>query len=382
MAQSADTTMGASRSWALLGDAPPHVDFRAASYFASLDVLRAIAIVAVVWHHTAAGAFSDGLARQGFAGVTLFFAISGFLIVTLLLREKSTTGTISMRGFMIKRALRILPLYYGTLLTYVVVVSLLERDGGARDQFFANLPAFATFTTNWFVAMDAPRVIFYFAWSLAAEEQFYLIWPWIERVKLGRHFGLLAAVVAVLLSPDFNGLWWPHTEPQPVLFAAFSRLPGAIGLGVVLAHMLHDPYLFRWLAPVIGRRGSVVALLAGALGVLVGNGALGRFDGAAFDLLCMLLVGAAVIRPDNDLALLIRVPGIVHIGVVSYGIYLLHMLAANAVKLAGAKAGFGFGVGVPLFAVTLLLAVALASFSHITFERWFLGLRPRLLPKA
>ena len=380
MPQSVMTTMGASQSRARLSDEPSNVDFRAASYFATLDVLRAIAIVAVVWHHTAAEAFSDGVARQGFAGVTLFFAISGFLIVTLLLREKSTTGMISMRGFMIKRALRILPLYYGTLIAYMVVVSVLERDGGPREQFFANLPAFATFTTNWFVAMDAPRVIFYFAWSLAAEEQFYLIWPWIERVKLGQHFGLLAAVVAVLLSPDFTGLWWAHTEPQPFLFAAFSRLPGAIGLGVVLAHMLHDPYLFRWLAPVIGRRGSAIAMLAGALGVLAGNGALGRFDSAAFDLLCMLLVGAAVIRPDNDLALLVRVPGVVHIGVFSYGIYLLHMLAANAVKLVGAKAGFG--AGVPLFAATVLLAVAVASLSHSTFERWFLGLRSRLLPKT
>lgn len=384
MAQLEETTQIAPPTMGWFRSLPAHAVFRATSYFAALDVLRAIAIVAVVWHHTAASAFADGLARQGFAGVTLFFAISGFLIVTLLLREKSKTGAIFMRGFMIKRALRILPLYYATLLTYVMVVSVLERDDAARSLFFANLPAFATFTTNWFVAIDAPRVIFYFAWSLAAEEQFYLIWPWIERIKLGRpfgdRFGLIMAAGAVLLSPDFIPAWWSNAGPQPLLFAVFSRLPGAIGLGVVLAHMLHDPRLFRWLAPVIGRRGSAIVLLAGAIGLLAGHGALGAFDAAMFDLLCMLLVGAAVIRPDNDLAPLIRLPGIVHIGVVSYGLYLLHMLAANVVKMVGAKAGLSDGV--PLFVGTLLLALGLASLSHATFERWFLGLRTRLLPSV
>ena len=372
----ADTTL-AHPAVVRAAPAPTHAAFRAATYFATLDVLRAIAIVAVIWHHAAAPSFAAGIAQTGYHGVTLFFAISGFLIVTLLLREKAATGGIAMRGFMIKRALRILPLYYATLLVYVAVVAGLEKDAVARAQFFANLPAFASFTTNWLVAIDAPRVIFYFAWSLAAEEQFYLVWPWIERARLGKYFGLIAAGVAVALSPDVAGALWPAAEPQPILLVALSRLPGAIGLGVILAHMLHDPMLFRWLGPVIGRRGSALVLGVALLGVLASGGVLGRGEPAVVDLLCMLLVGAAAVRPDNDLSFVARIPGVLHIGVVSYGVYLLHMLAANAAKVAGKP--FGLAGGLPLFVATLVLAVALASLSHATFERWMHGLRRRLL---
>jgi peptidoglycan/LPS O-acetylase OafA/YrhL len=357
---------------------PAHAAFRAASYFATLDVLRAIAILAVVWHHTGGLAYPGHLSHQGYHGVTLFFAISGFLIVTLLLREKSATGDISIRGFMIKRALRILPLYYATLAIYVVMVALLERDAGAKAQFFANLPAFATFTTNWFVSADAPRIIFVFAWSLAAEEQFYLIWPWIERARFGRMFGLGVACAAVALSPSFAGALWSTGEPQPFVLQALSRLPAAIGLGVILAHLLHDHATFRFLASLLGRRGSgllIATLLAFAL---TGAIDLGRAEPAAVALLSMALVGACVIRPDNDLARLARLPGVVHIGVVSYGLYLLHMLSANGVKMLGAS--FGFNTGLLWFVGTLAVALALASLSHATFERWCLSLRQHLLP--
>jgi peptidoglycan/LPS O-acetylase OafA/YrhL len=374
MVIAADGRTGAARQ--AIAAVPTHAAFRAASYFGTLDVLRAIAILAVVWHHTGGLVYPGHLSHQGYHGVTLFFAISGFLIVMLLLREKSATGDISIRGFMIKRALRILPLYYATLLIYVVVVVLLERDAGAKAQFFANLPAFATFTSNWFVSADAPRVIFVFAWSLAAEEQFYLIWPWIERARLGSRFGLTVACVAVALSPSFAGALWAQGEPQPSVLQALSRLPAAIGLGAILAHLLHDRATFGFLAPVLGRRGSGLVITALLSLALAGALDFGRAEPAIVALLCMALVGACVIRPDNDLAWLARIPGVVHIGVVSYGLYLLHMLSANGVKMLGAS--MGFNTGVLWFVGTLAVALTLASLSHATFERWMLELRKRL----
>jgi peptidoglycan/LPS O-acetylase OafA/YrhL len=354
-----------------------HQAFRATNYFATLDVLRAVAVVAVIWHHTGALSFDARLAHRGYHGVTLFFAISGFLIVTLLLRETVATGAVSIRSFMIKRALRILPLYYATLLVYVVLVTVVEKDAGARAQFFANLPAFATFTTNWFVESHAPRAIFVFAWSLAAEEQFYLIWPWIERAKIGKSIGLWVALAAVALSPDFAGAFWSPAEAQPLAMVALSRLPGAIGLGVILAHLLHNLQSFRWLAPLIGRRGSALAGAFFLMTALYFGDALGRAEPGVVALLCMFLVGAVVIRPDNDLAVLQHVPGVVHIGTVSYGLYLVHMLSANAVKLAGGS--IGFGSGVPWFVAAFFVALGVASVSNATFERYMLSLRGRFL---
>ena len=88
----ADATLVVPAGPAQTGSRVAHAAFLATPYFATLDVLRAAAIVAVIWHHTAMSAFPAGLAHEGHHGVTLFFAISGFLIVTLLLREKSRTG--------------------------------------------------------------------------------------------------------------------------------------------------------------------------------------------------------------------------------------------------------------------------------------------------
>lgn len=102
---------------------------------------------------------------------------------------------------------------------------------------------------------------------------------------------------------------------------------------------------------------------------------MGGAEAAAIDILCVLLVGAAVIRPDNDLSVLTRVPGLVHIGVVSYGIYLLHMLAANGVAQIGNSIGLNHGFW--LFVATTIAAVAVATISHATFESWILRQRSR-----
>jgi hypothetical protein len=77
--------------------------FKRTKYFGSLNGLRAVSIIAVIWHHTASSSFSAAIAGQGFYGVTLFFVISGFLITTLLLREKEHAGTISLGGFYVRR---------------------------------------------------------------------------------------------------------------------------------------------------------------------------------------------------------------------------------------------------------------------------------------
>jgi peptidoglycan/LPS O-acetylase OafA/YrhL len=93
-----------------------HAAFRANNRFGSLDGLRALSVVAVIWHHSGGGMVASEWAQHGHHGVTLFFAISGFLITTLLLRERDRHGAIDLRAFYVRRALRIFPLYYAVLL--------------------------------------------------------------------------------------------------------------------------------------------------------------------------------------------------------------------------------------------------------------------------
>src|SRR5436189_6393893 len=77
----------------------PFETFRARSRFAALDGIRACSILAVIWHHTAAGLGAVPISSNGFLGVDMFFVLSGFLIVTLILRERDGTGAISLRRF-------------------------------------------------------------------------------------------------------------------------------------------------------------------------------------------------------------------------------------------------------------------------------------------
>ena len=137
--------------------------------FGALDGLRALSIVPVVWHHATPHPL-DGVLGRGPLGVDLFFATSGFLITTLLLREREGGG-IDLRAFYTRRTLRIFPLYYFVLGGFVLHAIFVRAPGPVRDHFLASVPSYATYTSNWFVDNAVPHaVVFSFAWSLATEE--------------------------------------------------------------------------------------------------------------------------------------------------------------------------------------------------------------------
>lgn len=346
--------------------------YKAVRFFGSLDGLRALSILAVVWFHTLAFP-RDSLLGQGNRGVTLFFAISGFLIVTLILRAKQSREGFDLPQFWGRRALRILPLYYAVLLAYVALVAFFERDAAARAAFWGNLPAFATFTSNWFVNLEDARVIFYFAWSLAAEEQFYLVWPMIERWLRG--WGPLVTAAALLLGTQALVLTLGPIVRESAGLRIATSVPAAIVLGVGLAHLLHRPETFRAVWRIAGRRGS-------ALGALVLAGLALAFApawGAAGDLVIAgalaAVVATCVVREDNDLARVLAWRPLAWIGTVSYGMYLLHMIAVNIVRRAAAAGGW-FSPWIDFVGGTLL-ALGLATLSYLTFERYFLRLKDR-----
>ncbi len=345
-------------------------------FFSSLDGLRALSILAVIWHHTAAAGSPHAILHEGNQGVSLFFVISGFLIVTLLLRAKARAGTFSLVKFWGRRSLRILPVYYGVLGVYLGLVLFLERNPVYRQAFFGHLPAFATFTSNWFVSLKNPRVIFYFAWSLAAEEQFYLVWPWFERYLRGA-WPLLAAFAALLVTQSV-AIATLAQDPAalPLALRIISGVPAAILLGVVLAHLLHAPATFRFLYATMGRRGSAMTAFLLMLAVLAVRPSLGPTADMLTAVSMMLLVAACVVREDNDLARLLTTPWMAWIGKVSYGMYLVHMLSVNQVRhiLAAVHTPspyFDFIGGT-------LLAIGLASLSYLFFESHFLRLKDRL----
>jgi peptidoglycan/LPS O-acetylase OafA/YrhL len=147
-------------------------EFATRKRFANLDGLRFICILAVLWHHGPQAREYDqsSLLSQGFLGVDFFFVLSGFLITTLLLREQSSTGEISLVKFYWRRAIRIFPPYF--LLVFTMAVLAMGVKG--EWHYISVLPAYIVFSSN-FIVDHIPNLDP--TWSLAVEEQYYLLWP-------------------------------------------------------------------------------------------------------------------------------------------------------------------------------------------------------------
>jgi len=346
-----------------------HAQYLDASHFASLDGLRFLSIVPVVWHHSTPRPL-DGILGRGPLGVDLFFAISGFLITTLMIREHARTGGLSVGRFYARRSLRIFPLYYLVLALYVARATFFLPEGPQRAHFFQSLPFYATYTSTWFVDFAVPfPVVFSFAWSLATEEQFYAFWPWIMARARSFHFPV---VVATLLLVATQGVQWGLLTTVLAPGGLARRITGSISspmcMGILLAWALHERRSFgvlygwlrlRWSAPLI-------------LGVLALLAASSQDPLLAIRLAMTLLVGACCIQPHHGLIAFTDAAPVRWIGKVSYGIYLLHVAAVTAARhvLPSAWSSAPF-----VFVVAFAGSVAAASASYVWFERRFLRLR-------
>ncbi len=354
-----------------MADVPNAYDsYRDTPRFGALDGLRAFAAAAVVWHH-ASDAETSYFGRG--VGVTTFFVISGFLITRLLLRERERCGTISLKGFWLRRALRIFPLYYAVLCAYVVLVAHFERGTPSGATFWASLPYYASFTTNWFVACPpGERVIFYFAWSLAVQEQFYLFWPVVLRFTRLRYASVIP--FALLLAADLGG-WANQTGylQHGRVFQALTSIDTPIFFGVLAAFVLQSERGF----PIVHRLAGQAWSFPVAVVLVLLPRWIPDVPRDLFRLCITFLVIACVLAPGRA-ARVFDNPVARHVGNVSFGIYLMHMLMLNAVR----KALPGHG---PLlvFALGIPLVVLAASASHRWFERPFLRLRDsRLAPRS
>ena len=361
----------------------PHRRYLSTKYFPSLDGLRAISILAVVWYHAPELRL---VWRTGFLGVHLFFVISGFLITTLLLREKSEFGKISLKKFYIRRTLRIFPAYYLTLgLFLVACLTTQELRGEPFAIYLHNLPSFLTYTSNWFVypggwAPGGPsaRVIFVAAWSLATEEQFYLFWPWI--VALTKRWYTPVIVMLVLIAANeivklYAGYSFFLTGyPLPVLI--INSVSTAICFGCLAAYTLHRKRSFDVAWRVLGQRWSAPFFMAIMLLVctIPNDAILHVFRMFYICVAMMLAVMACSIRGDHALVPLLTNRVARYIGMISYGMYLYHPFGINITDRF-----FAFSKQWPLLQFFFVAGstIVLASFSYWIYERFFLRLKAR-----
>jgi len=337
-----------------------------------LDGIRAFSVIAVVWHHTGMEN-APQLLRRGFLGVDMFFVLSGFLIVTLLLREKDRSGSISLRNFYIRRSLRIFPVYYGLLLG-LSAVFLVKSSSETGSVWFSELPILLTYTANIFTVTSFMSI----AWSLAAEEQFYLVWPTVERASRTVTFAVLGGAILVSQLIHFRaftalGMPFEHRLPEMLLQTTFTP----ILFGVVLAHVLHQRRGFDAVNRILGYRMAspiVVVVLVFVLSYAPGD--ITGVPRLSIHLLMVLLLAASVVREDHALAPLFRWSLLVRIGATSYGIYLFHMMGRHAVRAGLDRAPVLDAPGV-FFGLTLLVTWGVAELSFRYFEMPFLKLKKK-----
>lgn len=328
----------------------------------SLDGLRAFAITLVLLQHLHSSKtipFLDYLWRfelLGDIGVRVFFVISGFLITTLLHREHARSGKIDLKAFYIRRALRIWPAYYSFLVVVAAGVLLGLQPFGLRD-----LVGPALFLTNY---VGSPIALGH-TWSLAVEEQFYLLWPFIL-VALGWRRAPWLVLAFCIAAPVLRGILSVPDGAVQVLWTRFENTGDAIGWGCLYALASERRKL-----PRLSTQASAVTAVVAAIALLV----MSMFSAlpttwnvagtVAADLTALILLHSALNAQGTFVHWLLNNRAVRTVGVLSYSLYLWQQVFVYG----------GFKLGAP---ANLLAIATAAMLSYYLIERPFLRLKDRL----
>ena len=296
-----------------------HARFRDTTYFPQLDGLRALSVLLVVTVHMHERIWSW---LAGELGVSVFFVLSGFLITTLALREEEARGRLCVRAFFVRRAFRILPVYYVALGLYCLLILGLKLVPAKVEPMRAVLPYYLTYFQEvpFFLGDASGGIPLYHSWSLGIEEKFYLLWPLFAFVlAFGRPrlrvYGTLVLAVATLTVP---------------LAPAYARLVAAyfpILVGCVLAFLMHGERGFTAVRTVARPTTFWIAVCVTL------HAASPHVDGLheAYVIAVAVLL-ASLMSVESRWTRVLSVRPLVFVGTLSYGIYLMHVLCLNAVE--------------------------------------------------
>ena len=336
---------------------------------ASLDGLRALSISGVLLGHIAGtagapraitAAVENPYVDVAHLGVRVFFVISGFLITGLLIAEEAKTGTVSLSRFYLRRTLRIFPAYY-VFLGVIALLSVIGVVTVPADDFVRAV----TYTMNY----TSARVwLVGHLWSLAVEEQFYLIWP-LTIMLVGTKSAARVAFAVVVLAPLIR-VTEATFAPRliPLIGNSFETTADALATGCLLAlwqGRLEALSWYRraiaswWLAPVLLLL-SVLLSLRYRPGLLIGE--------TVANVAVALLIARSVAYPHGRWGRLLNARPMVIVGTLSYSLYLWQQLFLNRHSPGT----------LTTFPLNLLLAVGCAVVSYRMIEQPFLRLRMRL----
>ncbi|MFZ1577406.1 MAG: acyltransferase, partial [Nostocoides sp.] len=343
-----------------------------------LDGVRALAVLGVLLYHGGV----DWL-PGGFLGVDVFFVLSGFLITSLLLREHEVTGRVNLPDFWFRRACRLLPALVPVVI-FVAGYAVTLAPDVVRDRLRGDLFATVGYVANWrFVIADtsyfeqyaAPTPLLH-AWSLAIEEQFYLLWPLVLLLLLRRGGGArgtrrltsLIAGGALASALTMALIYRPGFDPSRVYYGTDTRaqalLVGAAGAVIAVRGGLWaaepEHRMARWSAT-MGLTGLVGLAV---LGVAARDSAPWLYRGGfVLGALAALALVAGTVGAGSALSRILAGAPLRIVGVASYGIYLWHwpvyvVLTPDRTDLSGPA----------LLMLRLGITALLASVSYVLVE--------------
>jgi len=366
------------------------------AHLPALDGVRGIAILVVLVHNLsiieARGTLLEKLwtavVEAGWVGVQLFFALSGFLITGILVDDRNEPRR--LRTFYLRRAVRIFPLYYAFLVLYFVILPpffpALARPFGEAVWYWLYLSNWSTLAYGLLPGLGH-------VWSLAVEEQFYLVWPWLAgRLRSATFAWVCVAIAALSLASRvalhaarFDDLW---------LYSSTIARVDALAMGALVALAIRSPV---WKARLARGRGPALAVVLVALALLTvvthgvnrNNPLMQIYGYSLLAIGCALLVAyAADAGAPRWLSQNLSRPVLLFFGRYSYGIYVIHpplkvavwtwqkaFLDAHAEsRPVLVDVGFELAVGA--------VSVVLALVTWVAIERPFLRLKDRVAPRA
>lgn len=329
-------------------------DYRASSYRPGFDGLRGVGFLLVVTAHIPAVPLFSYL--QGWTAVWVFFAISGYLLTMLLIREERKTGGVAFGAFMVRRVARIVPSYAAAIVIYWIAIVSLPSLAGEYALFMERLPSYLLLMPEY--VNTTGFNIFTHSWTVGIEMKFYLFFPPVVFLLIRNdvwRFGVTAVTTALLTAQgSFTAnaycailagamlaqlLEWPRTY---AVIAALTRVPAVVPLGFVAALFV----LLRYV--------EILPAVAAVATYLV----------------------AYVIMQDSVLRRRLGCGPLVYLGQRSYGAYLLHVLAISIGYLAFGSTTQAAGWLTAL--VTLVLTIPAAELLYRAVERPGMNMARRL----
>jgi peptidoglycan/LPS O-acetylase OafA/YrhL len=381
----------------------PPKSVSARAHLPALDGVRGLAIALVMACHFSLGAEPSLMLDKvfvysfssGWIGVDLFLVLSGFLITTILLDARDRAHY--FRNFYIRRTLRIFPLYYAVLIaTLVIPVFVWPAAMGSQwfDTISARAAWFWTYTTNIDIAFNGGwRVggILGHFWSLALEEQFYLVWPavvWLVPVRRLRQVcvGIILAAVVIRLglrSVNMDLAAYTLMPARADALAAGAWLAAAVHTGVDLARLQRTAW---WILIVSGGAMTMMFMRQHPLFELAADVQIVGYSLLAFGGTALIALALNTRGVETPLGRFIGHPTLRFLGKYSYAIYCVHPLVEYALKRLPipltvdtfpAVAGSLLPALIAYSAVAFALSTGLALISWHMLEKHFLRLRER-----